>query len=140
MELGTFGAILKFAMKLEQEATSFYESVSKIVRNQNLAGRLQDLQKRGGKRLNTLERVRRENVTEMILEPIIGLDSENYILQTEISSSGTEKDIQELAVAIEKKLLEFYTQAGAKIDFLIEAAYSFELLAEANQTAINHLS
>lgn len=140
MELGTFGAILKFAMDIEQEVSSFYESASSVVKDQELVGQFQDLHKRGQKRVKTLERVRRENVTEMILEPITGLDSENYKLATEMPSGAEEKDVQELAVGIEKGLLEFYTHAAAKIDFLIEAAYSFELLAEANNDAVERLS
>lgn len=140
MELGTFGAILKFAMDIEQEATRFYEYASSVEKDQTLLGQYQDLYKRGQKRVKTLERVRRENVTEMILEPIIGLDSENYKLSTERSSRAEEKDLQELAVSIEKTLQEFYTHAAAKLDFLIEVAYSFELLAEANENAIERLS
>ncbi len=140
MELGTFGAILKFAMDIEQEVITFYGSANGEVKDQKLLDQFQDLQKRGQKRIKTLERIRRENVTEMILEPITGLDSENYKLSTERSSSAEEKDLQELAVSIEKTLQEFYTHAAAKLDFLIEVAYSFELLAEANENAIERLS
>ncbi|MHA1943440.1 MAG: hypothetical protein ACW96M_03490 [Candidatus Thorarchaeota archaeon] len=140
MELGTFGVILKFAMEIEQESTNFYEAASSMVKDEELLNPFQDMQKRGMKRLKTLERVRRENVTEMILEPIIGLDSENYRLSAEIPSGAEEREVQELAVNIEKKLHEFYTQAGAKLDFLSEVAYSFELLAEANEDAIKRLS
>lgn len=140
MELGTFGVILKFAMEVEQEAINFYESAISQVKDEELLGKFQDLQKRGLKRLKTLERVRRENVTEMILEPIIGFDSENYKPATEIPTGAEERIVQELAVSIEKTLLEFYTQAVVKVDFLSEVAYSFELLAEANEKAIQSLS
>lgn len=127
-------------MEIEQEAITFYESASGELKDQKLLGQFQDLQKRGLKRIKTLERVRRENVTEMILEPIIGLDSENHKLSTERPSGAEEKDIQELAVNIEKRLHEFYTHAAAKLDFLSEVAYSLELLAEANENAIERLS
>ena len=140
MDLGTFGAIMKFALETEQDVTKFYEAASKLVNDQNKVELFQDLLKRGEKRLKTLERVRRENITEMILEPIIGLDSENYKIVTEIQSNQGEKEVQELALSIEKSLLEFYTHAGAKIDFLIEVSYSFELLAEANEKAMQSLS
>jgi hypothetical protein len=111
-----------------------------VEKDQTLLGQYQDLYKRGQKRVKTLERVRRENVTEMILEPIIGLDSDNYQLITEIPSSVEQKEVKELAIDIEKGLLEFYTHAAAKIDFLIEVAYSFELLSEANEEALQRLS
>ncbi len=140
MELGTFGAILKFALETEEEVNRFYESVINLVKDKTYVTLYQDLLKRGEKRLKTLERVRRENVTEMILEPITGLDSENYNFETEIPKDASEKEIKELAVKIEKGLLEFYIRAAEKIDFLVEAAYSFELLAEANENAIRNLS
>ncbi len=127
-------------MDIEQEVTRFYEYASSVEKDQKLLGQYQDLYKRGQKRVKTLERVRRENVTEMILEPIIGLDSDNYQLITEIPSSVEQKDVKELAIDIEKELLEFYTHAAAKIDFLIEVAYSFELLSEANEEALQRLS
>ena len=140
MDLGTFGVILKFAMEKEQEAIVFYEAASSTMKNENMLGQFQDLQKRGQKRIKTLERVRRENVTEMILEPIIGLESDSYELVTEISSGAEETDIREIALGIERKLLEFYNHASVKLDFLSEVAYSFELLAEANENAIERLS
>jgi hypothetical protein len=140
VELGTFGAIMKFAMEIEQEVNKFYESASSFAKDSNLMNQFQKLHKRGEKRLKTLERVRRENVTEMILEPIHGLDSENYKFDSEILSTTDEIALVELARAIEKGLFDFYSQAAAKIDFLIEASYAFELLAEANEQAIESLS
>ena len=140
MDLGTFGAIMNFALEVENEISSFYKSASEYVKDQNLAGLFSDLSNRGQKRIKTLERVRRENVTEMILEPIVGLDSENYKLITEIPSGMEQKEVKDLSIDIEKGLLEFYTHAAAKIDFLIEAAYSFELLSEANEKALQRLS
>ena len=127
-------------MDIEQEATRFYEYASSVEKDQTLLGQYQNLHKRGQKRVKTLERVRRENVTEMILEPIIGLDSVNYQLINEIPSGVEQKYVKELAIDIEKGILEFYTHAAAKIDFLIEVAYSFELLSEANEEALQLLS
>ncbi|MFX1482983.1 MAG: hypothetical protein ACFFCP_07325 [Promethearchaeota archaeon] len=140
MELGTFGAILKFAMETEENVAKFYKTVSDLVEDQNRAILYQNLFRRGEKRLKTLERVRRENVTEMILEPITGLDSENYKIEAEILSSVQENEIRDMALSLERTLYEFYTHAAGKIDFLIEVSYSFELLAEANEKAIQSLS
>lgn len=140
MELGTFGAIMRFALEVENEVTSFYESAKELVEDQELAGLFDILADRGQKRAKTIERVRRENVTEMILEPITGLDSETYKPVTVIPEDPDDGAIQEVAVEIEKNLQSFYTQAAVKIDFLSEVAYSFELLAEANEEASERLS
>lgn len=140
MDLGTFGAVMKFALEVESEVSGFYESAKEIVKDQDLAGLFDSLANRGRKRVKTIERVRRENVTEMILEPITGLDSDAYKPVTSLPDSPDDNVLQGLAVEIEKNLQAFYTQAGAKIDFLSEVAYSFELLAEANEEASNRLS
>lgn len=136
MELGTFGAILKYAMEIEQEVNKFYESAASVAKDQKLVDKFMELHKRGEKRLKTLERVRRENVTEMILEPIVGLDSDDYKIETEISETG----LIDTALSIEKTLHGFYSEAAIKIEFLIEAMYAFELLAEANERAVGILS
>jgi rubrerythrin len=140
MELGTFGAIMKFALETENDVTSFYESVEDLAQSEELASLFNNLAKRGQKRAKTIERIRRENITEMILEPITGLDSDIYTPVTTIPESPDDKTLQEIAVEIENNLHAFYTQAAVKVDFLSEVAYALELLAEANQNASQSLS
>jgi len=139
MELGTFGAIMKFALEVENDVISFYTSASGLVKSQELASLFDSLANRGQKRIKSIERIRRENVTEMILEPITGLDSDTYTPVTTISESPDDKTLQEIAVEIEKKLQAFYNQAAVKVEFLSEVAYAFELLAETNKEAIQSL-
>ena len=74
MELGTFGAILGFAMDLEERAAGFYEAGAQG----GLEGPFGELARGSYKRLRRLERARREWVVEMILEPITGLYSGAY--------------------------------------------------------------
>lgn len=136
MELGTFGAIIKFALDIETKVGIFYETASDITKDVELVSIFADLVVRSQKRLKILERVRRENVTEMILEPIMNLDSDSYNIVTEISESANDDTLRTLATNIETTLQEFYTTAAIKIDFLIEAAYAFELLAEKNEETI----
>jgi rubrerythrin len=131
---------MKFALEVENEVTSFYESAKELVEDQELAGLFDSLADRGQKRTKTIERVRRENVTEMILEPITGLDSETYKPVTAIPEDPDDGAIREVAVEIEKNLQSFYAQSALKIDFLSEVAYAFELLAEANEAASERLS
>ena len=127
---------MKYAMDIEMVVHEFYKAASDIAKDSKLSNQFNDLQKRGKKRFTTLERVRRENVTEMILEPIVGLDSDDYKIETEIE----EAKLVETALSVEKTLHRFYSNAASKIEFLIEASYAFELLAEANERAIESLS
>ena len=129
---------MKFALDIEDKTIDFYEKISGQITDPALKKLLGDLVTRGQKRVQTLERVRRENVTEMILEPIEGLDSDPFEIKTDLpqDTDSTKK----AAIEIEKTLLEFYNAAAVKIDFLPEAAYAFELLAEKNVTTIKQLS
>ena len=140
LDLGTFGAIMKFALEIEGKVSDFYKEVSELTKDDALVGLLGDLVTRGQKRIKTLERVRRENVTEMILEPIEGLDSDSYGIETSVSQDVDDETIKTLASTIETTLQNFYTAAAKKIDFLPEAEYAFELLAEKNEATIKQLS
>jgi len=138
LDLGTFGAIMKYALEIENSVTDYYGKAINEVTDPILKELLSNLISRGQKRVQTLERVRRENVTEMILEPIEGLDSDSFEIKTDMPED--KESIKKVAVEIEKTLLEFYNAAAAKIDFLPEAAYAFELLAEKNEATIKQLS
>ncbi|MEE9539949.1 MAG: hypothetical protein V3V85_00460 [Candidatus Thorarchaeota archaeon] len=139
MELTTFGAVVKFALDVEAEVSIFYESALGVTTDPNLRKLLENLLHRGEKRIKTLMRVRRENVTEMILEPIAGLNSEVHKLVTVIPEGANDSIVRETAAALETKLHEFYMHAAAKIGFLSEAAYALELLADANSEAAQSL-
>ena len=139
MDLTTFGAVVKFALDIEAEVSSFYESAIGVTTGPDLGKLFETLSHRGQKRINTLLRIRRENITEMILEPIAGLDSDTYNLDTAIPEGAKDGVVCEVATAIESKLNEFYTHAAIKIGFLSEASYSFELLAEGHSEAAQDL-
>ncbi|QPC83828.1 hypothetical protein G4Y79_05460 [Phototrophicus methaneseepsis] len=65
--LNTFGAILTAAIDLEAQLSDYYTAVGDAAEA-----------KAADKRRSKLERVRRENVVEITLEPIEGLDEANY--------------------------------------------------------------
>lgn len=136
LELGTFGAVMKFAMELESIAAEFYKSASSKTTDAGLGSLLEKLSSRSTKRSKILERVRRENVTEMILEPIAGLDSDSYDLETENPDS---KSLLEICIRVEEKRFKFFVEGSTKIGFLIEAADTFERLADENQDNIETL-
>jgi rubrerythrin len=140
LDLGTFGVIIKFALEIESSVNVFYEEAVKLAKDDNLVALFGNFVSRGKKRLDTLERVRRENVTEMILEPIEGLDTDSFGIDTILSQDVDDATIKTLATSIEDTLQKFYTTAAKKIEFLPEAEYAFELLAEKNEEAIKKLS
>ena len=126
-------------MEIESKVNGVYKEVSEVAKNDALVKLHGDLVTRGQKRINTLERVRRENVTEMILEPIEGFDSDSFGIDTDASLALDDATIRTMVISIESTLQKFYITAARKIDFLPEAAYAFELLAEKNEETIKRL-
>lgn len=139
MDLGTFGAIIKFALEIEGKVSDFYKNLGEYAKDEALVGLLGDLVIRGQKRIQTLERIRRENVTEMILEPIEGLDPNSFGIETDASIALDDAKIKTMVTRIESTLQKFYTSAARKIDFLPEAEYALELFAEKNEEFIKRL-
>lgn len=117
--LNQFGAILTYAIDLEARIRDYYQQTGD-------AERAAAADKR---RLN-LERVRRENVTEIKLEPIQGLDDANYRFAWDDTSAEGRR-------AIEQTAARFYTDVAPHINVreaqraLERAARQHSELAEA---------
>ena len=74
MTLSTFGAIMGFSVEMVQQTETFYKAMLQKAKDPILREALQVLLEEEGKNYSLVEKTRRENVTEMILEPIAGLD------------------------------------------------------------------
>jgi hypothetical protein len=96
--LNTFGAILAYAIALETQLRDYYQAAGNSTRAAE-----------ADKRRANLERVRRENVTEIKLEPIEGLDEGNYALDFADTSSAGQQVIERTAAG-------FYTDVAPKIN------------------------
>ncbi|MFN8377897.1 MAG: hypothetical protein U0452_04425 [Anaerolineae bacterium] len=95
--LNTFGAILTFAIELEGQIADYYREIG--------SPRAADVDKRR----SNLERVRRENVTEIKLEPIEGLDEADYALNLADTSAAGQQ-------AIEATAARFYADTAPKLN------------------------
>ncbi|MEQ8675678.1 MAG: hypothetical protein RLP44_18725 [Aggregatilineales bacterium] len=98
--LNTFGAVLSYAIQLEADLASYYQKAGNAERA-----------KEADKRKSKLERVRRENVLEITLEPIEGLSEADYALDFEDTSSAGQQKIEGVAA-------QFYADAAPKINVL----------------------
>jgi hypothetical protein len=96
--LNTFGAILTFAIDLESRLASYYNEIGNAARSSE-----------ADQRRSKLERVRRENVLEITLEPIDGLDEADYALNFGDSSPVGQKTLEQVAA-------QFYADAAPKIN------------------------
>ncbi|MEO8392369.1 MAG: hypothetical protein ABI700_05185 [Chloroflexota bacterium] len=112
--LNSFGSILTYAIDLETRIRDYYASAAD-------SARAADADKR---RVN-LERVRRENVTEIKLEPIEGLNEANYVLNLADTSPAGQK-------AVEAAAAHFYTDVAPTLN-VREAQRALERCARQHQ-------
>lgn len=130
MELGTTGAILSFALERESEIGAFYKKYVSQVEESNLKDAFESIQKAQKKRERLLTRFRRENVTEMILEPIHGFESDSYALSLVSEAAADDSTLQQIAIRIEESSHSFFLKASEKTTFLPEVSYKFNELSE----------
>lgn len=109
MDLATFGAIMSFGLELEQQAAAFYDSAASGALEEPFA----NLAKSARKRVVRMERARREGIAEMILEPITGMDGDDYHL--ELTPDADEAELLRQAIALEETTHRFYIDAAGKI-------------------------
>ena len=110
MSLTQFGSILSYAILLEEKLERFYKDLASK-ENGILSKEFSIRAKACVKRKQRLERSRRENITEITLEPIEGLDENKYLLN--LSS----KSLQDLDTN-EKQIITFYFDVTPKINIL----------------------
>jgi rubrerythrin len=130
MDLGTTGAILSFALELEKEIGDFYSMHHAGIQDTSIKELFETLRKAQMKRERILSRFRRENVTEMILEPIHGFRSEEFRLGISLKDSQDETNPVQTAIRIENNSREFFLKASEKTAFLPEVSEEFKRLAD----------
>ena len=109
MQLNKFGAILKFAIELEQTAAEGYEAAAAAGPGQGLG----ESAAAARKRLSRLRTMQRELVNEMLLEPITGFEAPTL---SELGVDAADpKDIGRQKARIDQAVKEFYTLAAEKI-------------------------
>lgn len=96
--LNTFGAIMTHAITMETALGDYYREMG----NEERA-------KAADKRRGKLERIRREAVLEITLEPIDGLDETDYALDLDDTSEAGQQKIETIAS-------RFYNDAAPKIN------------------------
>lgn len=96
--LNTFGAIMTHAVNLESALAEYYQKTGNSDRAQA-----------ADKRRQKMERIRRELVLEITLEPIDGLDEADYALNLEDTSAAGQQTIEATAAT-------FYADVAPKIN------------------------
>ena len=130
MPLENFGSILNFAEELESQDQEFYEAVAGNPACREHKQMFEQFAANAKKNVKTVQRTRRENVTEMILEPIKDFVRAPYCEVCEAAPGMTAEDALATARRLEDRALRYYTEAAVKIKALPEVARALKLLGK----------
>jgi rubrerythrin len=130
MPLINFGAILNFAETLEQDDIAFYRRAASLSDAPARRERFQAFAEGGRKHVSLIQRTRRENVTEMILEPIRDFRRDAYLNEADRAEGMNPDDILEVAMVREQRAIRYYNDAAAKIRALPEVSRVLKMLAK----------
>ncbi len=138
MALTTFGAIMGFAAGMVKEAEETYKALAEKAKDSGLKEVLEALSVEEGKNHALMVKTRRENVTEMILEPVSGLDQGDYELELKGLDTGEDTGILRAALALEERGKKFFYEASAKVP-LPEVAKIFRKMVQKKEGALERL-
>ena len=140
MQLNNFGGILNFAIDLEAKDEAFYASAVSNSECSEYKAAFGQIISDCQKNQKTVQRVRRENVTEMILEGISDFSSEAYEIEHGAPDNMKRAEILELAGKLEKRAEQYYLDAAEKIKALSEVARALKMLAKKRTTHLKNLA
>jgi rubrerythrin len=140
MQLNNFGSILSFAAELESKDEAFYQSALQNAECVPYKPVFEQLLADSQKNQKTLQRVRRENVTEMILEGISDFSSDSYTVEHGAPNDMKGVDVLAIAVKLEKRAEKYYLDAAEKIKALSEVARELKTLAKKRSKHLSVLS
>jgi rubrerythrin len=140
MPLENFGSILNFAEELESQDESFYAAAAKNPACAALAAPLAQLASEAGKNVKTVQRVRRENVTEMILEPVKDFTRATFCEACEGAAILPAADVLAAAKRLEARAERYYREAAEKIKAQPEVARALKSLGKLRAARLAKLS
>ena len=129
MALSTFGAIMGFAARIVRQAEDLYGVMAAKANDPALREALQLFQREGKKNHPLMEKTRRENVTEMILEPVTGLHQEEYEIDPKILDRTDDVDLLKAAIILEEREKRFFRDASSRVP-LPEVARIFRKIVQ----------
>jgi len=140
MPLTNFGAILSFAEEIEKQDEAFYMALMESPQCSDHKELFGQFIKDSGKIRKNIERTRRENVTEMILENIEGFDREPFLLDRGDASALDADSAVEAARKLEARAERYYLEASAKLKAQSEVSRTLKSIAKKRAARIRKLA
>jgi len=120
MELKNFGSVLNFAAELEASDGEFYQCAARNPACQSCKDLFEGLSIEHRQNEQRILRVRRENVTEMILEPLKDFTRTPFVLECAGADRLDFKEVLKTARRLEARSEHYYREAAEKLEALPE--------------------
>jgi rubrerythrin len=138
MSLTTFGAVMGFAEKMTGRTQETYRTAAQKVKDPVFKEILQTLSADEAKNHSLMEKTRRENVTEMILEHVTGLQEEDYSIEPNVPGHAGDEEWLKIVLDLEMEEQKFFQDAASKIS-LPEVGRIFRKIAQKKEGTIEKL-
>jgi rubrerythrin len=139
MPLENFGSILNFAEELELQDLGFYKTLAENPACAEYKQLFEEFAAAIDKNVKNVQRTRRENVTEMILEPIKDFIRAPFCEECVGIDKMNAAEAIDAARRLEDRAVRYYTEAAAKIKALPEVARALKLLGKKHSAHIAKL-
>jgi hypothetical protein len=140
MPLTSFGSILTFAEEIEIQDSAFYSDAINNPECAELKSLIEAFIKESKKNIVIIQRTRRENVTEMILEPIQDFVRAPFCIKKEDANGMSVAKALETIKTIEQRSLDYYTAASKKMKSLPEVANALRLLGKKHTARLRKIN
>jgi hypothetical protein len=138
MVLSTFGAIMGFAAEWAGQTGETFKTLAQKTKVAALKETLLALAAEEMKNRSLMEKTRRENVTEMILEPVAGLQQEDYAVNLQGMDQTEDTGLLKIALLLQERERQFFRDASLKVP-LPEVARIFRKIAQKKEENLTHL-
>ena len=130
MPLDNSGSILNIAEELELQDLGFYKTVAESPACADHKGMFTEFAAAIDKNVKAVQRTRRENVTEMILEPIKGFIRAPFCEECQGADSMDAAQAIDAARRLEDRAVRYYTEAATKIKAQPEVARALKVIGK----------
>ncbi len=140
MPIINFGGLLNFAEAMEKQDMEFYLSIASNPEMSDLSDLFQGFAKDGKKNIAHIQRTRRENITEMILEGITGFFRKPFVLEVKDDKEMGRAQILKYVDKMEARAIAYYTEGAKKIKALPEVSMALKVAGKKRMAHTQKLS
>jgi rubrerythrin len=115
MPLNSFSSILEFAEIIEIQNRTIFKAAGAAFSFTEFREFFDMLAATAGKRLKQVQRMRRENISEMVLETITGLEREQFVINDDASESLSIIQAFTISKDAIKRTIRYYSAAADKL-------------------------